>query len=153
MKEIRLARLDDISSLIEMGRHFHAAYIEHERSICFDAEHVRALLVRLITEPAGLVMVAVVDRLPIGMFVAMCHGGITSPSLQATELAWWVEPEHRGSRLSMEMLQRYEAWAIEKGCALATLACIQPFKGDMVRRLYERMGFRGIEQSFAKRLA
>lgn len=105
----------------------------------------------MIEQPSGLVLVMEGGSgKPIGMLVALAHPGITSPALQATELAWWVEPDHRGSREAMTLLSEYEAWARAQGCVSITLSNIHHQKGDAVQRIYEHMGYRMLESSFAK---
>lgn len=154
MNKVRRADLSDLDDLVRMAKNFYDAYAGLRTGVGFDPVYVRTLLTGLVRDPnIGLVLITDVDGAPVGMFVAMAHPGVTSHALQATEMAWWVEPEHRGPRLSLHMVRQFEAWASERGCALATLSCIQPFKGNQVRKLYQRMGFRGLEESFAKRLA
>lgn len=90
------------------------------------------------------------DRVAIskegGILLGAVGKSLLGPILQSHEIAWWVDPEHRGG--SVDMLKMYEDWAIEKGAKLIEVKSLNIFKD--VDRLYERMGYSPIETSWVK---
>lgn len=66
----------------------------------------------------------------------------------AKETVWYVAPIARG-RGAIKMLDAYEAWAREQGCAAVGMASLAT---NDVSRLYERRGFMPAETHFLKSL-
>lgn len=67
----------------------------------------------------------------------------------AMETVWWIAPEVRG-RAANRMLDAYEQWAREQGCAFCQMAALVTFPG--AGRIYERRGYRPVETHFLKPL-
>ncbi len=70
----------------------------------------------------------------------------------AIELAWWVKPEHRGSRVAIELMKAYEAWARQNSVRILVMAALTDSDGERVGQIYERLGFKKYETSYAKEL-
>lgn len=90
------------------------------------------------------------DRVAIskvgGILLGAVGRSLLGPILQAHEIAWWVDPEHRGG--SIDMLKKYESWAVEQGAKLIEVKSLNIFKD--VEKIYERMGYNPIETSWVK---
>ena len=94
----------------------------------------------------GVVLVAENDGL-VGMLIAGIHPSRWSPAhLLLTELAWWVEPEHRGGTAGHRLLKRY----IEAGQKMKEQGRICNFFISKMSNSpdldYGRFGFRYLEQ-------
>lgn len=66
----------------------------------------------------------------------------------AKETVWYIAPDARG-RAALQMLDAYEAWAREQGCAVIGMASLV---SNDVSRLYERRGYAPAETHFLKAL-
>src|SRR5262245_9087432 len=62
----------------------------------------------------------------------------------ATELFWWVEPEHRGQ--GVRLLKRGEQWARDAGVQYVHMVAPTP----SVATVYERFGYRYLEAVYQK---
>jgi N-acetylglutamate synthase-like GNAT family acetyltransferase len=108
--QIRKATPVDMPQLLDMLR----KYREHTPlDFLAEADNVMYITQMLseIMAGRGVVLVAEKDGL-IGMLIAGVHPSRWSPShLLLTELAWWVDPEHRGGTAGHRLLKRYLAEA------------------------------------------
>lgn len=76
---------------------------------------------------------------------------LNSNHLVATEIMWWVEPEHRRSTLAAELMNHAEAEAGERGCTLITMTKLAQ-SSEVVDRIYVRRGYRNAEAAYVKEL-
>lgn len=58
----------------------------------------------------------------------------------AVELAWWVQPEHRGGRYAMALVKDFEGWAVAQGVRRVVLSDVEfengaPPAGPFIERL------------------
>lgn len=103
-----------------------------------------------INNPNFLVLVWEEEKKLVGMIV----GGIASPLFSrdkvATELAWFVEKEHRDSKGSLKLLLEYEKWAKQKDCTFVTMVDIDTLND--LGKLYSRRGYTLTEKTYVKGL-
>lgn len=83
---------------------------------------------------------------PGGVLLAVMGPSLLGPFKVAQEVAWWVDPAHRGN--SIGMLRAYEQWAISKGVFAIEMKSLAVFPDT--ERLYERMGYAPLETSWVK---
>jgi GNAT superfamily N-acetyltransferase len=88
----------------------------------------------------------------VGMFVSFATPSFFSDVTQAVELVWYVDPEHRGSREALKLLDLYEEWAKEQGAVCVNLMNIDMLNGPKVAKLYNRKGYTLTENTFVKEL-
>jgi GNAT superfamily N-acetyltransferase len=86
----------------------------------------------------------------VGMVVGHCSSPLFAEEAIASELAWWVDEEHRNSRKASELIAAYEDWAIRVGAHSSTLAYIEEVSPPSVSRYYERLGYTKTETSYLK---
>lgn len=67
----------------------------------------------------------------------------------ADELVWWVEPEARGRRTGIKLIDYMEGWARTEGLDMAKM--VAP-AGSNVGTFYRRRGYVAVETTFYKRL-
>lgn len=80
-------------------------------------------------------------------FISGCYN--THPFLKgtiATELAWWVNEEHRNNGVGEQLLSEFEHWAKEQGCSYISMVCLN----DTVSEIYENKGYTLQEKAYWK---
>lgn len=92
----------------------------------------------------GLVLVLDLDGIK-GALVALLQPLPFSDAVAAREVAFWIEPEHRG-RWGRRMIEQYEAWAASKGVALVGLACLD----ERTESAFGRLGYASCETMMTK---
>ncbi|MHA2084301.1 MAG: GNAT family N-acetyltransferase [Candidatus Thorarchaeota archaeon] len=88
----------------------------------------------------------------VGMFVCFATPCFFSDAVQAVEIVWYVDPEHRGSKEALKLLDVYEEWARKHGAVCANLMNVDILKGAKVAKLYGRKGYTLTENTFVKEL-
>ena len=68
----------------------------------------------------------------------------------AQEIFWWVDIEHRGSRLGLRLFEGFESWARDLGAKHVTMIALASQKP--VHNLYLRKGYREMESSYVREL-
>lgn len=113
----------------------------------FDVVYAARLFVAHLQAPRSYCLVHEVSGRAQGVLLAIAYEHPFGPVWLARETVWWIDPAHRG-RAAMAMLDAYEAWAKQQGCAFAGMAGM----GDDpdVARLYLRRGYRRAETHFLK---
>lgn len=84
----------------------------------------------------------------VGMLALALEKHIMTGQLCAKELAWWVEPEHRGG-LGVKLHKAVEEWA--EACSVHMLEMLSPTGSDL-GVYYARQGYVEVETSWMKRL-
>lgn len=145
---IRLAELADVPRLVEMGHRFldaspWAKFGKRENRVRDLPEVVR----RIVTY--GVAFVAEQDGVVIGGLLGTIGPAWCIPSeTVATELAWWIDEEHRGGRTAVKLLRTFEGWAYAQGASAVALTSIDATAG----RLLEALDYRMVERSYWKEL-
>lgn len=83
---------------------------------------------------------------PGGVLLGIIAESMIGPFAVSDELAWWVDPAHRGG--SMAMLDMYEAWAQRMGAEIIGLTSLALM--PEVERLYERRGYVRLESHWVR---
>lgn len=83
---------------------------------------------------------------PGGVLIGMIGPSLLGPFKVAQELAWWVDPAHRGN--SLGMLREYEEWATIRGVSAIEVKSLAVF--PETERLYERVGYSRLETSWVR---
>ena len=145
---IRAGETRDIEYILGMACEFweHTAYSE---PACSDT--IRDMIELCINE--HLMSVIDLDGELIG-FAA----GITGPllgnrsALTGTELAWWVDTNHRKGSNGVKLLKHIEAAAKAAGVKYWTMAYMESSMPETIKCLYEKMGYTQIEVVYQKTL-
>lgn len=116
-------------------------------SFPFDPAYAERLFLHHVTAKNALCLVHVPKVHPQGVLMAMAHEHPFGPVWIARETLWWIDPAHRGSA-ALRMLEAYETWAKENGCAFAGMAGMGA--DPAVSVLYERRGYRVAETHYLK---
>jgi GNAT superfamily N-acetyltransferase len=131
---IRPATMQDTTRLVEMARRF-------------VAETAYAPLVS-VSEPQ---LTATVDWVLSqgALFVATAGDALVSGERVASELCWWVEPEHRNGSAAVRLLHAAETWAREQGAVVFQMVA----PNQRVEDFYQAMGYDRVEVAYQKRVA
>lgn len=147
---IRVATIEDIDELSSMSGRF-IAYAPHAKALDVCEADWRAAIAMVIEH--GRVFVAQIDGVIVGMLMAVCTPSWFAPkTLVATELAWWMDPEHRGGMSAIRLVKAFEQWAKQSGASVASMCELviegQPPVGEMI----ERMGYAPSERTYMKEI-
>lgn len=149
MTQIRPASESDIPRLLEMGEKFYQTTHYPENVAPYDAETVEALIGMM---RDGVMLVAEVEGEVVGMV-----GLVVVPHLfnrnykTACEIVWWVEPEHRGGGIAMQLMNAIEPAAKDKGAVGIQMALLSS-SPPVAAAIYERLGYTHTESSYFKRI-
>ena len=72
--------------------------------------------------------------------------------LSGSELAWWIEPEHRGGRLGIQLMKELESAARTAGCDFWNMIYMQSCMPEAIEKMYQKMGYVLKETTYGKRL-
>jgi GNAT superfamily N-acetyltransferase len=129
-----------------MGRRQIAA--TYGEAVADNPAHLTVLTTRMVSDPTCAVFVAEQYGTVVGMIGVVSFAHHLSGAAMVGEVAWWVDPEARGSGLAL--LRRAEQWARERG---ATAMQVAAPGGSDVGRLYERRGYRLVETTYQRPVA
>ncbi len=88
----------------------------------------------------------------VGMLIAFVAPCFFSDAVQASEIAWYVDPEYRGSKMAIKMLDFFEEWAESKGAVCTNLMNLDVLNADRIAKMYGKRGYRLVENTFVKEL-
>lgn len=143
---IRLATVDDVNGLVEMGLRF-VRETGYAKYLTENPEQLRALLPSLIRLDDALLMVCERDGIVNGVIGALMFTHPLSAEPIVSELFWWVNPEARGD--GVRLLRSMETWATTKGAKRVQM--IAPT--DKVEIFYQRMGYERVEAMYQRSLS
>lgn len=144
---IRFAAEHDIGRLVEMGRNFHSSSIYADK-VRFNEDALAASLRMFIASDIAVVMVTEQNENVVGVI-----GGIVGPHYltgenAASELFWWVEPEHRG--VGLPLLGAYEDEIAIRGARYSGMIC--PVGSGNVEKIYAKRGYEPMETIFYREM-
>lgn len=139
---IRRATDADIPAMVRMAGAFIAA---SGTGLPFDADYVAGSIRRHMVTPCTLALVLDVDG-PHGMLCATVARSPLAPVTVADELAWWIDPAHRG-RHALRMIDVYISWGVDMGCERVGMSALA---NTAVEKLYKRRGFEPAEAKYVK---
>ena len=147
---IRPATVDDIETIIAIGRVMHEESVYKNLSFCGDK--VGSLLAVLISERNGVVFVAEREGVILGGFA----GGIADfwfgNDSHAFDYGLFILPKHRGGSASIRLLSAFEHWAKEMGAAWCDIGITTGVHLEQTSRLYQKLGYNQSGLLFRKEL-
>lgn len=149
---IRFAEPADAPKVAEMCAKFYDMALSDMLGE-YDQRAAQNLVVATAMASDACTIVAEVDGNMVGVMCVISNRHILNPSaLIASELFWWVEPEHRKSGLGKDMLAKAEDWAKELGCRGMVMVTMHGIDHERNGAFYERSGYSPLEHSYFKRV-
>jgi GNAT superfamily N-acetyltransferase len=140
---IRMATLEDVPALVELGRLLCTESPVYTR-LHYNGERVAAFIRELIMSPRGFAWVGEQDGVVVAVFLAAPQAHWACDALIATELVLYVRPESRGSSIAARLVAEFITWAKSIGAEIAAAGSTTGVNEELTVRLYERFGFQRI---------
>ena len=153
---LRLAEEKDYQDVLRMARAFHEASpyngLEFNEDQCRDffRQYLRGDRRRLIIILAGEIPSpqAIDPSRVYGMIIGHSDSPPFSLDRVASEVAWWVDEDKRGSRGSLLLFKAYQDWALRVGSKITQMAMLDDVTN--LEKFYTKQGFRPAERSYIK---
>ena len=148
---LRLAEEKDYQDVLRMARAFHEASpyngLKFNEDQCRDffGQYLKGDRRRLIIILAGE---ATDPSRVFGMIIGHSDSPPFSLDRVASEVAWWVDEDKRGSRESLLLFKAYQDWALRVGSKITQMAMLDDVTN--LEKFYTKQGFRPAERSYIK---
>lgn len=87
-----------------------------------------------------------------GFIVGLISPSFLNPNIKlCSELAFYVDKEHRGTSTAAKLLKMYEKHAIDNGCNQISLVSLEKLD-NTAGNIYRKMGYNLLEKHFIKEL-
>lgn len=147
---IRDAKEADHDAIVVMYRQF-MAFTPYADVLTATDEEISATIRHFVAH--AKVFVSDTDGTVSGLLVAVLSPAWYAPRHTiATELAWWVAPEHRKGTAAIRLIQAFEQWAKDSGASMISMTNLQIDDGGSVEKMLRRMGYAMTEQAHTKGL-
>lgn len=149
---LRQACAEDVPGITRLARPF-LQVSDFGRWFSLSQERVELALRRLVSDTATGAIGFVLER--DERIVGAIVGRLAAPWFDdsarvATELGWWVEPEHRGQGATL--LRGFESWARDQKADCVGLSDLLHTNASPAGTLLERYGYELVERSWVKGL-
>jgi hypothetical protein len=143
---IRRARYAEIPRILYLGSLFHAG-AKHSHG--YNEDHAAEMLDDCMWSDNKVALVYTVCGEVVGFLLGSLTSTWQAKELVASELAWFVEKEHRGFG-AIKLVHAFENWATEEGADAIAMADIEGLTD--LQSTYERLGYRKVETTYVKRI-
>ena len=106
-----------------------------------DLEHTRRMLEVYISLPDLSIFFSEVDGEIVGLFMGMVHPQWFTPTLEMSELMFWVRSDYRTTPLAKQLIRTMEEWAIPRGAKRLFMAAGSGYETERVEKFYRRLGY------------
>lgn len=146
---VRRGTSDDLAVLVRMAVRF-ITESSYRGLVMPNVGQLQVLVEHLLDH--GAIFVAQVDGGDvIGMIGASVIVHPIAGELVGSEVAWWMEPEHRGGSAGVRLLEAAERWA--QGAGAVWFQMIAPAGAPRLREFYRRRGYVEVETVFQRQVA
>lgn len=145
---LKVADTGDFKDVKRMCLQFHAASVYADKKC--DEEKVNSLVHEYLLSPTDrIIILGVLEGKPCGLIAGATASVIFNDEKMVTETIWWVDEEHRGSRLGLQLIGAFEYWGreIQKASYVQMSGLADTPKLDKV---YEKLGYKMTEKAFIK---
>ncbi len=146
---IRLANIEDIPRIVELGAMFHCSTVIKD-IIPYDPDSMAAMVGGMLFDPARVVMVMELNGLIVGGI-----GGFIEPIyfnhsfMSAQQLFWFVAPEYRSLK-SLRLLDAFCEWGTDNGARIVWTAAKLGKKFSGMNRMLKRKRFSMLDATYFK---
>lgn len=139
---MRIATTKDIEEILEMSMKFMAETSFTEFS---DKEYIRLLIEDIVLSQQNEKIIIFEPQ--VGFLAGYAVPFPFGPHKMASEIAWYINPEHRGKKTGSEFLSAFEYWAKEKaGCSMVNMMCLD----EQLDKYYTNKGYKLYERTYSK---
>ena len=146
--EIRDMTPDDILDVVILGKQFVKSLGSFYGGV--NNTKLRETLEQLVELEQFKGLVLCDNETPVGMLIGIVNSVWYSDTVLATELAYYVDEDYRGSRKSLELFYRFEEWAKQIGANYCIMSGTEELKS--LDTLYLRKGYVKNEINYVKEL-
>jgi len=134
---IREAKEDDFDSIIEMSSKF---WLETMFDEPFDPDHTM-LMVEMAYDHKLLAVIEV-DSEVVGFVAGIAAPTMGSPdAIAGTELAWWINPEHRNNGNGLKLINFIEGLARIAGVKYWNMVAMESSNPRVAEAIYQKLGY------------
>lgn len=152
MVKVMRAKPVHLKKMVELGQKFweQTAYFT-DHGVAYDADHITKMTRHLMD--TGIVQVAFDEDKVVGLLLIVLFPNPFNPKcLNATELAYYVDPEYRESGVGRQLLTQGENVAKQIGVQLFNMIHLNSVSPEKAEAVYAKMGYRKNETVFTKDL-
>lgn len=146
---LKLIEAKDLTRFVELCHNFHLASpfnnTEFNKDKVINSAHA---IMNGPKENAIILLLCDIDAVAQGFLIGVVSETPFGTERMAMELAWWVEPEYRGTRKSLELVLAYQDWAKRIGCSLIQMSRIENTGTDKLHDIYNKLGMRLAESGY-----
>jgi len=147
---VRQATEQDIEQLTAMARDF-IGYSAYGTMIEPSDDDIHAGISAIIR--SGGMFVAEVEGKVVGAIAGAIAPMWFAPSIVcAIELAWWVDPAHRMTRIPFRLMAALEGWAKNAGAKFLCMSELVVDGETPIAKMLARMGYINTERSHVKEI-
>jgi GNAT superfamily N-acetyltransferase len=143
---IRHLRKDELPRMHDIGREF---FVAAKRPGTWCPAAFDRLWGSLLDAGVGIFLVAEKDAEIVGLFGGIICEDAFNGEPTATEFFWYATPSARGS-VGIRLLDAFEREAAERGATRIMMTHLNHLGSETLQKLYERRGYRSIEQTYEK---
>lgn len=146
---IRPATMDDVPAIVAMAEQFYPASGYAELYGPMSRESAAGLAI--VAMDSGVMLVAEGDDGALCAMACLCiEGFLFNVEIKvAHELAFWIEPDHRGGLLAARLLKAVDQACVDKGVTRTRMATLAS-SPEQAAALYQRRGYVPTESYFTK---
>jgi len=141
---MKIATIEDLPEILEMSLKFLSStgYTKYS-----DEQTIRNLIETVITGQQNEMIILLIPG--VGFIAGQTSPFAFGSHLIASEIAWWVNVEHRKEGAGAELIEAFEYWAKNvAGCTTITLTSLD----TKVGKIYEKKGYKLYERAYMKEL-
>lgn len=143
---LRLAEVKDYPHVLRMARRFHES--SPYNGLEFNEDQCRSFFDQYLRGDRRRLVIILAGEIPYGMIIGHSDSPPFSLDRVASEVAWWVDEDKRGSRGSLLLFKAYQDWALRVGSKITQMAMLDDVTN--LEKFYTKQGFRPAERSYIK---
>ena len=143
---IRAYESKDLLSVIKMAQKFYST-TGYESVIPFDDDSASVMINAAADQ--GMCFVAEKDGELVGFVLGLAFPSMVNREyLIGAEMAWWVDPEHRG--IGTALLSAIESAARSQGVKIWSMVALESSSPDVAEAIYLRRGYEKTERTYSR---
>lgn len=142
---IRKAVEDDLLDCLMLFKQFHK---ESKLPYSWDAKKTQALFLQTLPMKEIETFVAEIDGDVVGFIVCQYMEPPFSSDKVSTDIAWFVNKDHRNTSAGFRLMKAYEDWAVGHGIKFIGMAYLE--RVSDLSKYYEKKGYVKAETHYMK---